>query len=374
MSLKISTILTVCVLLLSNSINAQLIHPGGWVTGDELSIIREKVAAQEEPWYGAWQALEDYEIGVDYKASVSPIMTSSPDYQKQAHAAYVLTMKWVASGEKAYATAAKNIIDDWVNTVKDFTEEDEQTSLRCGIGSNKMAQAAEILAWGLNGEADWSPASITKAQAWFKDVVYPYISTGPMRSTNFGTSALAGCMSIAIFRDDTAMFNAACEAYKYGFTNTWDGCCNVTNYIINAEGQCYETGRDQIHAQGGISHLVETAMIAWNQGVDLVSFADYRVVAGMEYTAKYNLGYDVPWTSDVPNPCNLDVYWADSISADGRGQWSPIYVLAATLFERAGQAHPYTSEVVTSSTYTYPETHNSDHPGLGTLMYSVPTE
>ena len=371
MALRILFLTALFVSLFSNLGNAQLIHPGGWLTGNELRTIRAKVAAQKEPWYSAWLDLKDSDAGTDYTASVSSIITSSPDFQKQAHAAYVLTMKWVASGDKAYATAAINIIDDWVNTVTDFSEDDDQSSLRCGIGGNKMAQAAEMLAHGFNGEAGWPSESIAKAQAWFKDVVYPYVSTGPMRSTNFGTSALAGCMSMAVFCDDKTMFDHACDAYKYGFKNTSDGCCAVTDYIINSEGQCYETGRDQIHTQGGIAHLVETAMTAWNQGVDLVSFADYRLVAGMEYTAKYNLGYDVPWTSDVPNPCNLNVYWADGISAQGRGKWSPVYILAATLFERAGQAHPYTSEVIKSSTYSQPETHNSDHPGLGTLMYSV---
>ena len=36
--------------LMSSSANAQLVHPGGWHTQEDLTIIREKIAAGEEPW------------------------------------------------------------------------------------------------------------------------------------------------------------------------------------------------------------------------------------------------------------------------------------------------------------------------------------
>lgn len=368
MSLKISSFVAVCILLFSNAVNAQLVHPGGWLKQCELSTIREKVAAHEEPWYSAWLDIKNSDAGTDYTATVSPTITNHSDIQSQGHAAYVLAIKWVASGDQAYATAAINVIEAWANTVTVF--DIKNSPLRQGIGSNKMANAAEILAWGFEGEAGWSPEGISTAQNWFKNVVYPYTSTGESRSMNWGTSCVAGNMSMAIFCDNYTMFDDACDAYRYGFTNTNDGCAGIEHYIINADGQCYESGRDQSHTQGGIAHLVEPALIAWNQGVDLVSFADYRLVAGIEYTAKYNLGNDVSWTSDIPNPCTNKYNWTEKISTDDRGDFSPIYVQAATLFERAGKAHPYTLEVIASSNYAYPETHNDDHPGLGTLIYA----
>jgi len=371
-ALKFSFLMAMFVVLFSASANAQLVHPGGWLKQAELSTIREKVAAHEEPWYSAWLDIKDSDPGTDYTASVSATITNHSDIQSQGHAAYVLAIKWVVTGDQAYATAAINVIDAWANTVTVF--DIKNSPLRQGIGSNKMANAAEILAWGFDGEAGWSSEGITTAQNWFKNVVYPYTSTGESRTMNWGTSCIAGNMSMAIFCDNYTMFDDACEAYKYGFTNTSDGCCGVEQYIINTDGQCYESGRDQSHTQGGIAHLVEPAMIAWNQGVDLVSYADYRLVAGIEYTAKYNLWYDVSWTSDIPNPCNIKYNWTDSISIEDRGDFSPIYMMASTLFERAGQAHPYTLEVIASSNYAYPETHNDDHPGLGTLIYSAEGE
>ncbi|WP_159023903.1 carbohydrate-binding protein [Formosa sp. L2A11] len=370
-NIKISLVFILVLLLNLTSSYAQLTHPGGWLVEDDLTLIRNKVAAQEEPWYSAWLELENDNIDETYTATVSSNITDSNAIQRQGHAAYILAIKWVASGNKAYATAGINIIDAWASTVTEFNT--TNSPLREGIGSNKMANAAEILAWGFNGEAGWSSSKIIEAQNWFQNVIYPITSTGPSRSMNWGTSCLAGNMSMAIFCDNMTMFNDAVDAYKFGFTNTTDGCAGVTQYIINDEGQCFESERDQGHTQGGIAHLVEPALIAWNQGVDLVSYENDRLVAGMEYTAKYNLFNDVSWTDNVPNPCNQTHSWMNNgfISADGRGDFSPIYVMASTLFTRAGKLHPYTKEVITHEDYGQPETYNDDHPGAGTLCLTV---
>ncbi|MEP5340960.1 MAG: T9SS type A sorting domain-containing protein [Algibacter sp.] len=370
--MKTNFILTLIALLGVTSSYAQLTHPGGWLTQDELTLIRDKVSAQEEPWYSAWLAIENEDADENYSASVSSTITNGNDFQKQGHAAYMLAIKWVASGDQDYATAAINVINDWVNIVDIINT--SNAPLREGIASNKMANAAEILAHGFNGGSGWSSFHIGKARTWFKNVVYPITSTGDKRSMNWGTSCVAGNMSMAVFCDDTTMYNDAVDAFKNGFSNTNDGCAGVTDYIINADGQCYESGRDQPHSQGGVAHLVETALIAWNQGDDLVSYSNDRLVAGMEYTAEYNLGNNVSWTSNIPNNCNLSYNWPNGISSSGRYNFSPVYVLASSLFTRAGKYHPFTAEVITktgSNGYDQPESFNTDHPGLGTLTHTL---
>jgi len=364
--LKISFLMAVFVVLFSTSANAQLVHPGGWHTQDDLALIREKVSAGAEPWISGWNAIKNTDADETYTASVSALMTDKSALAYQGHAAYVLAIKWVASGEQKYASAAIDIIDAWVNTVEDFDV--EGPSLTLSTAGGQLAQAAEIIAWGFNGEAGWSSESIAKARIWFKNVLYPWTSTGDSRSMNWGTSCVGGNMSMAVFCDDNAMFEDEAYAYKYGYTNTDDGCCGVMQYIVNDAGQCYESGRDQVHTQGGIAHLVEAAMCAWNQGLDLVTFSDNRIVAGMEYTAKYNLGNDVSWTSDITDYCNLGISWPDSVSIDGRGDWSPIYYMAAKLFALAEVPHPYTSAVLEAENYS-PEFTNTSHPGMGTMCF-----
>ena len=113
-----------------------------------------------------------------------------------------------------------------------------------------------------------------RCRNFFKTVIYPHVKDGA--SANWGTSAMAGIMSMSVFCDDQEMFDHAVDVYKHGFVvngSLKGGCCSVTQYI-DATGENAETGRDQPHSQGGIAHLVETALVAWNQGVDLVSYND----------------------------------------------------------------------------------------------------
>ena len=106
-------------------------------------------------------------------------------------------------------------------------------------------------------------------------------------------------LSLGIWTDDRAIYDQAVNYYKNG-----EGNGTVMHYIQNDEGQVQESGRDQGHTQGGIAALAEAAQIGWNQraaapnGGDMYSYPDNsnRLLKGIEYTAKYNLGYDVPYT------------------------------------------------------------------------------
>ena len=343
---------------------SDLIHPGGFLTQTEMTRIRANVAAGNEPWASAWTALRNSEAGSTYQPSVTATVTDSYALQNQGHAAYVLAVKWVASGDVAYATAAKRILDAWVSTVTSLTA---TTTLRTGIGASQFANAAEIMAHGFNGAAGWPPAQIARAKTWFGSVVWPVIGQADaQRSSNWGTSAMAGCMATAIFTDQRMRVDYTVAAYKNGFTDAPDGCSGVTQYICEPTGQPTEAGRDQGHAQGGVAHLVEVALMAWHQGIDLVSVADNRLAAGMEYLAQYNLGGDVPYDPNFPDPCNVYLNWA-TISATGRGSFSPVYEMANKLFDLAAVSHPFTTQVVNSPGYQ-PEGTNSDHPGSGTLI------
>ena len=352
--------------------HAQLVHPGGWHTQADLTIIRSKVQAAEEPWVTGWNAIKDSRPRKNYESNVSGVVTDEFALSKQGHVAYQLAMKWVASGDQEYADAAIGLIDQWVGNVDGFNVEGPTLTLSTAAGH--MAQAAEILAHGFDGAAGWSPAKVEAAQAWFKSKVYDkWTNTGGMRSSNWGTSCVGGNMSMAVFCDSQEMFKDQVNAYKFGYRDTNDGCAGVAQYIFSPTGQAFESGRDQAHVQGGIGHLVEAALTAWNQEIDLVSYEDYRLVAGVEYHAKYNVGHDdVPWTSNIYNPCNNRILGdTNKISSEERGFVSPIYFMCNKLFTQAGQDHPYTYEVITHADYL-PEFSNTSHPGMGQLAFVYP--
>lgn len=362
--------------LITNSIsaNAELIHPGGWHTQEDLTLIRTKVAAKEAPWITGWNDIKNERPNADFTTNPSALITSNGAMHTAGMSSWVLTMKWVATGDKSYSDAAIEIIDTWVDVVKDFDVYGPTLTVSTGAGA--MAQAAEILEHGFNGEAGWSQESADAAKTWFKETVYDELTnTGGSRSFNWGTSALGGNMSMAIFMDDENEYNYQVNAYKFGYSDTDDGCTALTDYVFDDSGQAQETGRDQAHVQGGIAHLTEAALSMWNQGDDLVYRENNRLLAGVEYHARYNLGYDdLPFTDAIYNPCDSSFIskWDDGIGAEHRGEFSPVYYMSAKLFSKAGLPHPNTEAVLTHDGYS-PEENNFAHPGLGMFAF-VSTE
>jgi hypothetical protein len=172
---------------------------------------------------------------------------------------------------------------------------------------------------------------------------------------------------MSVFLDNQTMFEQAINAYKHGFkSNT--GCAGVAQYI-DESGQNQESGRDQPHCQGGIAHLLETAVTAWNQNIkDLFSYSNHRLAVGFEYTAKYNSGHEVTY-HPFKNCGDGKVHFPDGISAKNRGHFSPVYEMAHHFFILSKSSAPYVQQVVEHKGYR-PEITNFDHPGLGTFIYN----
>lgn len=84
--------------------------------------------------------------------------------------------------------------------------------------------------------------------------------------------------------------------YKEGLDLFKTFACSDLNNTINPFGQNSESGRDQGHSQLGLGNIAELCQTASSQGDDSYwGLLNDRVLTGYEYTAKYNLGYDVPY-------------------------------------------------------------------------------
>lgn len=146
-------------------------------------------------------------------------------------------------------------------------------------------------------------------------------------------------MAAAIFLDDRELYNQAVDFFLHADDN------GALVHYVAPNGQLQESGRDQAHCQLGLGCLAEICEMAWHQGDDLYSAHGNRLLHGYEYTARYNLGEDVPffqWTDRT----GLYNDWP-VISAKARGQIRPVWELAYRHYvRRRGLAMPYTARLL----------------------------
>lgn len=81
-------------------------------------------------------------------------------------------------------------------------------------------------------------------------------------------------------------------------------------YWIYENGQCQEASRDQGHIMDGMCNVVSICDIAWNQGDDILTKYDNRLLKGITYAAKYNYG----WRNN---------HWANQAFWQGEDDWEP---------------------------------------------------
>ena len=161
----------------------------------------------------------------------------------------------------------------------------------------------------------------------------------PYANGNWGAIVNRFRMACALATGDSAMYRAAIDYHLHANDNG-----TLPNYI-DETGQCQETGRDQSHVQLGLEALCDICEMAWQQGDDLWGALDNRLMKGIEYTAKYNLGHDVPfetWTDCTGLYCD----WTEP-GAMGRGRLWDIYQQPYNHYvKRKGLKMPYTKKVL----------------------------
>lgn len=161
----------------------------------------------------------------------------------------------------------------------------------------------------------------------------------PYANGNWGTIVNRCRMACAIFLEDSTLYQASKDYYLNAYDNG-----SLPRYICQT-GQCQETGRDQAHVQLGLQALAETCEMAWEQGDDLWGALDNRLLRGFEYTAHYNLGYDVPF--ETWKDCTgLYGDWTEPGQMN-RGKLWDIYQLPYSHYvKRRGLSMPYTARIL----------------------------
>jgi len=345
--------------------SAGFAHPGISHNQAELEFVKSKLKANQQPWQQAWEKMRSSSYAsLSWKprpvAHVERGAYNRPDiggtfFLRDGTAAYTHALLWVFTGNKAHAAKAAEILNAWSSTLESVRNHDAR--LLVGMGGIHFCNAAELLKYTWNG---WPRKDREAFAAMLRKVLYPVIEDFyPTANGNWDASMIQTMMAMGIHLDDRAMFQKAVAYFLEGNGN------GAVNHYLNRFGQCQESGRDQGHTQMGLEYLLNSSEIAWKQGLDLYGAFENRLAKGFEYTARYNLGSEVPFEY---YESYRGRYKHNTISAKGRGRLRPMYDKVYNHYHnRMKMDMPWCKKAIEK---TRPECGGSSSVPWSTLMYA----
>ncbi|WP_460341321.1 alginate lyase family protein [Actinoallomurus acanthiterrae] len=346
-------------------------HPGILHRQDDLDRMKAAVAARRDPVYSGYLALAAHpRSSAGYTVQNTGQITSwgrgPANHMSEAvadsAAAYQNALMWCVTGERAHADKARDILNAWSASLRAITGADGQ--LGAGLQGFKFVNAAELLRHG--GYDGWARADIARCEQSFLDVWYRAVSGYMLYANgNWDLTAMQTIIAIGVFCEDRTLFE---DALRFAVAGAGNG--SVPHRVVTADGQGQESGRDQGHEQLAVGLLTDVAQVAWNQGVDLYGYLSDRILANVEYAARYNLGHDVPFVADLDR---TGKYVKLSVSAISRGNLPPIYEMAYAHYHGVrGLPAPYTEQAVFRGPggARVVEGGNDDLPSWGTLTFA----
>jgi hypothetical protein len=308
--------------------DAGFAHPGIVSSREELNLMRDMVQKGVEPWRSAYESVrQDPRASSSYQLqgplAVVEGFNRPIEYTigTDGFAAHANALEWYVTGNPAHRDKALDIIRQWSAKLTNLTE-----FIHAAPGVARMASAAEILRYTKG--SGWTDAD-TAAFSHLLRIVASPPPVGVDRDDMFQNQAGYGHTALfaaAVFLDDKALYAKYLNRATIG-TNPVPGQDFSLDRQIRDNGQLNEMGRDQPHAHGDLTTLAEIAQTTWIQsregrlgdaGKDLFTYHDNRLLSGAEFFAKYNLGYDVPWTPHQLNPTT--VY--KTVSPTTRGEFT----------------------------------------------------
>lgn len=347
---------------------SQFVHPGMLYTKAALDSMREAVQSRKSPALEEWSQLQGNPLAsLSYSPHFdsvvyrnAPSNAGNADLQQSSSAALMDAIEWYVTQNQAYANKAMQILNGWAFNLTSIQGHDAQ--LAASLYGYKLLNAAEIIRYS---NAGWSESDINKFTSMMQTAFYSLTKTfgyvnGEWANGNWDAADILFNISYGVWSNNSSIYNQAVNYFKNGTGNG-----SVIHYIQDpTTGQVQESGRDQAHTQLGLGLLSDVAQIGWAQrsvnknGADMYSYPNnsYRLLKGIEYTAKYNLGYSVPYTPIPGVGYTLAEMAQDSwlpgltISSKDRGQFRPIYQQIYNFYHNdiglPGSSLKYTKQVI----------------------------
>ena len=359
--------------LLAQHISTPFAHPGILHTQDALSKIKQAIDEQRQPWASAYELFtgdprtsHNYQVNGPYeyvsRMGGKPGETNlhKKEFEDDCLAAYYNAVQWRLTGDRRHAAKAIEIMDGYATTLKGVVNKDKE--LMASLCGHLLVNGAELIRYS---DAGWSQQQVDTFAQLVRNVLYPVISEfATFANGNWDAACIKAMMTFGIFLDDRVMFDRAVEYFHKG-----EGNGRLTHYVINEAGQSQESGRDQAHTQFGLGCLAEACEIGYNQGLDMYGAAENRLLAGFEYTAKYNLGFDVPFSAWLDR---TGKYYHTQIAHHDRGKFRGVFEIVLNHYEKRARLNPFYTRMVVEKITPEGEPWTADHPGYGTLLFRTP--
>lgn len=359
------------------------VHPGILSTEADFDRMATKVAANQEPWLSGWNKLLSHgwtHLGMQpgpVETIVRGETNNSYIIWSQAAQMTNLALIWKVTGDTRYADLAVEFLNAW-SSVHKYVHGNTNVALALGLYGFEMANVAEIMrdysGWA---EADQAQYKDYLLNVWV-DGIHNYLGLPPYTQhwgtdpshywANWDLANIGALMAIGVFTDRQDLYD---EALNYVYNGLGNGAFDKAIYYMHAGnlGQGQEAGRDQGHATLDFALLGQICQMAWNQGDDLFSYGNNRVLAGVEHLAKYNLGNGVPY---VTYQSHTAMGQGQTQIAGPQGFFRPSFEVFYNHYVNIkGLSAPYTTQAVMERTRPEGDYGNGDHYSWGTLLFAL---
>lgn len=366
------------------------LHPGVLNTAVDLERIAKSVQKQEQPIYDGYLALLNSSFSSPNQSdrATETIVRGGNGqnfgqlYQDCAKA-YQNALRYHIEGNEECGKSACNILNAWSEKLKTVTGNADRY-LAAGIYGTQLAAASELM-------RDYPDFEKERMQDMLLTVFYKPLCERFLISNEYGGDHngayitnywsnwdlcnMAATIAIGIFCDRRDIYNIGIEYFKNGAGN--GSLYNAIPHLFDGSlAQQQESGRDQGHATLAIMLLGYICEMAWNQGDDLYSWGQNRLMYAAEYMAAYNNNnIEVPfemyeWGTGVKG----DYRNQSVVSNAGRPASRPIWSLYYNHYvTRMGYSCPNITKAMEQTTPDAgPGGHAStfDQLGFSTLLYT----
>jgi hypothetical protein len=305
--------------------NVPFKHPGILLNRAQLDLIKDRVAKGVEPQKSAFAALlasplADLNYTPSPRATVECGPYSKPDIgckdeRRDATAAYSQALAWVVTGNEKHARNAIRIMNAWAGMLTGG-HTNQNADVQAAWAGSVWPRAAEIIR---HTSDFWTKEEIARFSKMLVTQYVPSLVNGSDENGNKELAMSEALINIGVFNDDRVTFANG--------VRMWRGRTPATIYLKSdgstpiappnglresapwsnkglmpalVDGLLQETARDPHHANMAFASMVNAAETAFQQGLDLYAEQGARIMAAMEFQARFLA------PNNTPTPKNLE--------------------------------------------------------------------